>query len=141
MDGCDFGALCVRPDPQPHRGPHRGVRQWRGREQRRDVSSAANFAVGALAGYGSKDVFIWLDTQVQKLFHVPEQAPDLKCKTQEAAVSRIHSKNLEVGEVTRVQSEDDCRAGTVIDQTQSPETAIDRGELVDITVAARDVRK
>ena len=101
----------------------------------------ANFAAGALAGYGSKDVFIWLDAQVQKLFHVPEQAPDLKGKTEEAAVSRIHSKNLEVGEVTRVQPEDDQRAGTVIDQAPSPEAAIDRGDAVDITVATRNPRK
>lgn len=103
--------------------------------------SLANFAAGALAGYGSKDVFIWLDAQVQKLFRVPEQAPDLKGKTEEGAVSRIHSKNLELGEVTRVQPEGEQRAGTVIDQAPPPEAAIDRGEAVDITVATPNPRK
>lgn len=101
----------------------------------------ANFAAGALAGYGSKDVFIWLDAQVQKLFRVPEQAPDLKGKTEEGAVSRIHSKNLELGEVTRVQTEGEQRPGTVIDQAPPPDAAIDRGDAVDITVATRDPRK
>jgi hypothetical protein len=95
----------------------------------------ANFAAGALAGYGSKDVFIWLDAQVQKLFRVPEQAPDLKGKTEEGAVSRIHAKNLELGEVTKVQPQGDQRPGTVVDQAPSPEATIDRGAAVDITVA------
>ena len=28
------------------------------------TQALANFAAGALAGYGSKDVYIWLDSQV-----------------------------------------------------------------------------
>jgi hypothetical protein len=99
------------------------------------AQALANFAAGALAGYGSKDVFIWLDAQVSKLFRVPEQTADVKGKTEEAAVSRIHSKNLELGEVTRVQRKDEGRAGTVIDQAPPAEAEIDRGEAVDITVA------
>lgn len=41
----------------------------------------SNFAVGALAGYGAKDAFIWLDAQVHKLFAVqpaPNAAPQPK---------------------------------------------------------------
>src|SRR5437773_3371990 len=30
----------------------------------------SNFSVGALVGYGSKDVFVWLDDKVNKIFHV-----------------------------------------------------------------------
>jgi hypothetical protein len=30
----------------------------------------SNFSVGALVGYGSKDVFVWLDDKVTKIFHV-----------------------------------------------------------------------
>lgn len=101
----------------------------------------ANFAAGALAGYGSKDVFIWLDAQVQNLFSVPEQAPDLKGKTEEGAVSRIHSKNLELGEVTKVQSGDEQRAGTVVDQTPPADAAVKRGDAVDITVATPSPNK
>jgi hypothetical protein len=95
----------------------------------------ANFAVGALAGYGSKDVFIWLDAQVHKIFQVPEQVPDVKGKTEKAAVSRLHSANLELGEVTRMPHKNEKIAGKVIEQSPSAEESIDRGESVDITVA------
>jgi hypothetical protein len=95
----------------------------------------SNFAAGALAGYGSKDVFIWLDAQVHKIFQVSEQVPDVKGKTEKAAVSRLQSANLELGDVTRVPEKDEKRVGTVIDQSPSPEVPIDRGEAVDITVA------
>jgi hypothetical protein len=95
----------------------------------------ANFAAGALAGYGSKDVFIWLDAQVQRLFHVPQQALDVRGKTEEAAVSRIHSANLELGQVTKVEPKDEREAGTVIDQAPDPDAVINRGDAVDIVVA------
>jgi len=97
----------------------------------------SNFAAGALAGYGSKDVFIWLDAQVHKIFQVSEQVPDVTGKTEEAAVSRLQSANLELGEVSRVPQKDEARVGTVIDQSPSPAAPIDRGEAVDITVATR----
>lgn len=32
----------------------------------------ANFGIGALAGYGSRSVFVWLDAQVNRLFRVEE---------------------------------------------------------------------
>ncbi len=95
----------------------------------------SNFAVGVLAGYGSKDVFIWLDAQVHRMFQVEEQVPDVKGKTKEAAISRLHSANLELGEVTKVPSKDAKHAGTVVDQSPSPKESIDRGDAVDITVA------
>ncbi len=37
------------------------------------AQALSNFAVGVLSGYGSKDVFIWLDSQVQKLFQPSKQ--------------------------------------------------------------------
>lgn len=95
----------------------------------------SNFAAGALAGYGSKDVFIWLDAQVHKIFQVSEQVPDVKGKTEQAAASRLQAANLELGEVSRVPQKDEKRIGTVIDQSPPPEVPIDRGEAVDITVA------
>jgi hypothetical protein len=101
----------------------------------------SNFAVGALAGYGSKDVFIWLDAQVHKIFQVSEQTPDVKGKTEKAAVSRLQSANLELGEVTRVPHKDGKDAGKVIDQSPPPEAPIDRGEAVDLIVAADKTNK
>jgi hypothetical protein len=46
----------------------------------------SNFAVGALAGYGAKDAFIWLDAQVQKLFAV--QPPPSSGRRANAAIAR-----------------------------------------------------
>lgn len=97
----------------------------------------SNFAAGALAGYGSKDVFIWLDAQVHELFKVTEPLEDLTGKTEEAAASRLHSANLEVGSVSKVPLKDEEKDGTVIEQSPSPNTPIDRGDSVDITVATK----
>lgn len=98
----------------------------------------ANFAVGALAGFGSKDVFIWLDDRVHKIFQVqvPENVPNVTGKPQEVAASRLEAAKLELGEVSKVQQKNGKRAGMVIDQSPPPETPIDRGQSVDITVAA-----
>lgn len=44
-----------------------------GSEAAGSVSNAqvlSNFSVGALVGYGSKDVFVWLDDKVTRIFHV-----------------------------------------------------------------------
>jgi hypothetical protein len=38
----------------------------------------SNFSVGALVGYGSKDVFVWLDNKVTKFFQVPPQSNAVK---------------------------------------------------------------
>ncbi|MCM3873497.1 MAG: hypothetical protein ND895_22670 [Pyrinomonadaceae bacterium] len=41
-----------------------------------------NFAAGALAGYGSKDVFVWLDAAVHKIFQVQQRVSDVTDKSQ-----------------------------------------------------------
>jgi len=40
-----------------------------------NVQVLSYFAVGALVGYGSKDVFFWLDARVAKLFQVASDKP------------------------------------------------------------------
>jgi hypothetical protein len=98
----------------------------------------ANFSAGALAGYGSKDVFIWLDDKVHKIFQVPvpENVPNVTGKPQEVAASRLEANQLQLGEVSKVQQKNGKPAGTVIDQSPPPDAPIDRGQSVDITVAA-----
>jgi PASTA domain-containing protein len=95
----------------------------------------ANFTAGALAGFGSKDVFIWLDDKVHKIFQVTEKVPNVKGKSQEVAVSRLHAASLELGQVSRVQQSNGKPAGTVMDQSPPPDAPIDRGQSVDIAVA------
>ena len=103
-----------------------------------NVSSAqvlSNFAAGTLAGYGSKDVFIWLDARVHKIFRVTEKVPDVTGKSENSAVSRLHATHLELGEISPVPKKNGKRAGTVIAQSPPPQTPLDRGESVDIAVA------
>jgi hypothetical protein len=103
-----------------------------------NVSTAqvlSNFAAGTLAGYGSKDVFIWLDAKVHKIFQVTEKVPDVTGKPEHAAVSRLHATHLELGAISTVPQRDGKRVGTVIDQSPPPQTPLDRGESVDIAVA------
>ena len=95
----------------------------------------SNFAAGTLAGYGSKDVFIWLDARVHKIFQVTEKVPDVTGKPKNAAVSRLHAAHLEVGEVSKIPQENGKHQGTVIDQSPPPTASLDRGESVDIAVA------
>jgi beta-lactam-binding protein with PASTA domain len=95
----------------------------------------ANFTAGALAGFGSKDVFIWLDDKVHKIFQVTEKVPNVKGKPQELALSRLQAANLELGEVSKVQKSNGKRAGTVMAQSPPPNTPIDRGQSVDLAVA------
>lgn len=95
----------------------------------------ANFTAGALAGFGSKDVFIWLDDKVHKIFQVTEKAPNVKGKPKAVAESRLQAVNLQVGEVS-VQQNNGTPAGTVLDQTPHAGAPIDRGQSVDLAVAA-----
>ena len=95
----------------------------------------ANFAAGALAGYGAKDVFIWLDAQVHKLFAVPEPAPNVQGQPEAVAVSRIHAQDLAVGAIAPVPSDATTPPGVVVDQAPSPGTPVVRGDQVDLMVA------
>jgi hypothetical protein len=94
----------------------------------------SNFAIGALAGYGSKDAFVWLDAQVHKLFAVQQPVPDVQGKPESVAMSRIESENLAVGAVAAVPVAA-VPAGTVLNQEPAPGTPASRGDSVDITVA------
>lgn len=94
----------------------------------------SNFAIGALAGYGSKDAFIWLDAQVHKLFAVEQPVPDVQGTQEAVALSRIEAGNLAVGAVAAVPASS-VPAGTVVAQAPAPGTPASRGDTVDITVA------
>lgn len=95
----------------------------------------ANFAIGALAGYGAKDVFIWLDAQVHKLFKVTEATPDVQGQPAPVAISQVQARDLQVGAVAPIPHQDPAMAGKVVEQAPAPGTPIDRGGTVDLTVA------
>jgi hypothetical protein len=95
----------------------------------------SNFAIGALAGYGSKDAFIWLDAQVHKLFAVQQAVPNVEGQPTQVALSRIEADKLAVGAVAAIPA-GAVPEGTVLNQDPAPGTPASRGDSVDLTVAA-----
>src|SRR5258706_11974129 len=94
----------------------------------------ANFGVGDLAVYESKDVFNGLDAQHNKLFAVQQTTPDVTGQPQPVAVSQLQSQSLSVGALAAVPADREIEAGTVVDQAPAPGTPIDRGASVDLVV-------
>jgi hypothetical protein len=99
------------------------------------------FGVGALAGYGSHKVFIWLDSLVNKLFKVAKvpkvKVPDLTGKTKEEAETVLKKSNLIIGEVNQEPTEDQTKIGKIIDQKPSKDSMIAKAASVDITIATK----
>lgn len=100
------------------------------------------FAIGALAGYGSRDVFIWLDAQVTRLFKVSPSSevtvPNLLGKMQKEAEAMLKGAALAVGEIVEEAQGgdvDEATLGTVITQKPVAGSLITRGQAVDITIA------
>ena len=94
----------------------------------------SNFAIGALAGYGAKDAFVWLDAQVHKLFAVETAVPHVAGRPERVAMSRIEAEQLAVGAVAAMPAAA-VPPGTVLDQEPAAGTRASRGDSVDITVA------
>lgn len=93
------------------------------------TQALSNFAAGALAGYGVRDVFVWLDAQVTKAFKV---TPDVRGMQQEDAAAHIESAGGTVGEIARVKSPHGVADGIVIDQKPSPDTPMADDMKVDL---------
>jgi PASTA domain-containing protein len=97
----------------------------------------ANFGIGALAGYGSKDVFIWLDEQVGKLFAVEKPTPNVTGQPEAIAESQLNAQNLTRGEAVPTPAETPAEEGIVMDQAPAPGTPIASGQPVDLVVGAK----
>ena len=98
------------------------------------TQALANFAIGALAGYGSKDVFVWLDSQVEKLFVPKRETPDTTGKDVAVAVEQVQGAELSVGAVVGTPVESPEEAGKVVEQTPEPGTMMDSGKAVSMIV-------
>jgi len=105
--------------------------------------SLSTLSVGALAGYGSRQVFIWLDAQVSKLFKVGEAtqnaetaAPDLQNMTRDEAEKSLRGLDLKGKELTEVSS-DESAIDKVIKQNPPKESKIKIGETVEYTIAVK----
>ena len=102
------------------------------------ISSLTAVSIGALAGYGSQQVFIWLDEQVNKLFAVATVAvPDLSSKAQAEAVRMLQDLKLKPGKITQEPTDDTAKEGKVIRQNPAAESEIRIGDKVDFVIAAK----
>jgi hypothetical protein len=99
------------------------------------AQSLSNFAIGALVGYGAKDVLVWLDARVSSIFKVPTAVPDVTGKSVAAAAAQIQDGDLAVGSVTDKLVDDKSKVGTVGGQNPPPETTAGAGSSVNLEVA------
>lgn len=105
--------------------------------------SLAAFALGALAGYGSRRVLIWLEKIVKKVFKTTGadtatiKVPDLKGKTQQEAKTALEEANLKLGEVSKEPGADLAAVDKVIRQNPPAGSMSAKGAAIDITIATR----
>jgi PASTA domain-containing protein len=100
------------------------------------VSALSAWATGALAGYGSHNVFKWLDDKVNSLFKIDAQQttiPDVKGKLLEEARQALKDAQLKVGDITEAPATGD-QVGKVIAQTPEAGNKVDCSSKVDLTV-------
>ena len=102
--------------------------------------SLATLSVGALAGYGSRQVFSWLDAQVSKLFKVTATnevlMPDLMGKTRKE-VERILKEAKLVGKELTEATDDAAAIDKVIGQKLPSGKTVETGETVEYTIAVK----
>ena len=98
----------------------------------------ALFTIGVLAGYGSREFFVWLDAQVKKIFSVASlKVPNLIGKSKEDAEALLGTMNLSLGNVSEEKTEDSLLVGTVLRQAPAADEKISSGGRVDITIAVK----
>jgi hypothetical protein len=101
------------------------------------------FALGVLAGYGGRKVFIWLDYQVARIFKLKKErtdnyksVPDLMGLSEKEAEKNLKDVDLVLGEVSSAPTPQQSSVGKVINQKPKPKVSLARGATVDITVGS-----
>ena len=100
------------------------------------------FAIGALAGYGSHKVFIWLDKQVDKLLKAPSpdtevEVPDLRGKTQEKAEKLLKEAELQLGNIDHKPTDNPSELNKIVDQDPSADSLVSKGTKVNVKMAVK----
>ena len=105
------------------------------------------FTIGALAGYGSRKVFVWLDAQVTRIFSIKKEkvktakyakVPNLIGMTKEEAEIKLTELKLGLGDISSAPAIKKDLIGKVISQGVKPELSLDVGSTVDITVGIEE---
>jgi hypothetical protein len=103
--------------------------------------SLAAFAIGALSGYGSHKVLIWLDGHVNKLFKVSQaemvHVPNVVGKSREDAEKMLKDVKLILGAVHEQPTEKAEDIGKVIRQDPAADSLITAGGKVNITMGVK----
>ncbi len=105
--------------------------------------SLSTLIIGILSGYGAREVFIWLDAQVKRLFKVEAAeageslVPEVVGLTREEAEQMLTAASLRVGAVTDEPIEDEAQVGKVVRQAPEPQKTVVSGTPVDLTLGAR----
>lgn len=104
------------------------------------VQSLATLGMGALAGYGWRQVFIWLDAQVNKIFKTTTDetvVPDITGKIRQDAEEILKTAKLKVGAVTEEDATDEKMLNLIVKQNPKPETRVAVDTTVDFTIATK----
>ena len=102
----------------------------------------AVFAIGALAGYGSREVSKWLDAQVKRVFSTDVTTavvPSILNKTREDAERLLTNSGLKLGVVTEDPPAGETRVGIVISQLPVPGTTVLTGSSVNCVIPRSNV--
>ena len=100
------------------------------------------FALAAVAGFSSRQVFRWIDAQANRIFSVTagSQAvvPDLAGRTEAEAKAVLQSWKLTLGSRTETAVSDATSASKVVQQSPPAGTVVASGSAVAVTVGKKD---
>lgn len=103
--------------------------------------SLSTLILGILSGYGAREVFIWLDAQVTRMFKVAppveREVPKLIGLTRPEAEKILAASDLRLGAVEEAEVESDAEVDRIIRQAPVPPQVLTRGRAVDVTFGRR----
>lgn len=101
------------------------------------------FTIGLLAGYGSRKVFIWIDSHVDRIFKLKKkerisedlkQVPKLIGMNKEEAEKKLKDSELKLGKVNTAPTGKKILIGKVISQEINPDKWVNAGSPINIII-------
>lgn len=95
------------------------------------------FSIGVLSGYGSHQVYKWIDFQVNRIFQfaAKQKVPDLKGKSMPEAEAALSKVGLKIGQVLKHKARQDEVINTVVAQNPPAGMPTEGYKEVTITIA------
>lgn len=103
--------------------------------QDNELATLSALGLGGLIGYGSHKVFVWLDAQVNRMFHVGFSAvvPNLAGKDLRQGVRLLENVSLSLGPVTEEEAKEP--PGTVVRQSPAAGSRVSSPIEVQVVVS------